>query len=687
MKSFINLENEDYDKTLKNIREGLIDNIFNGDLYFNMGKLYENKKEYNRAYLCYEQAISYINDINDKNVILKEMNNLKEKFKITINNYSIIILTYNNLDYTKKCIESIKIFNKSNNYEIIIVDNNSTDGTTEWLKQQKDVKYILNTENKGFPAGCNQGIEMAEMKNDIILLNNDTLIMPNSIFNLRMGLYSNESIGATGAVSNNVSYYQGIGQTYDTFEGYMEFAKQNNITNEDSYESRIKLVGFAMLIKRRVLDKVGKLDEIFTPGNFEDDDLCFRIILEGYKLLICKDSFIYHVGSASFRKNPIQFRNIMEMNSRKFEEKWGFNSSYSTNIRQDLIDLIDNNNNINVLEVGCACGATLLAIKNKYPNSNIYGIELNESAAKIARTFADVRAENVENSNLSYEERYFDYIIFGDVLEHLYNPEKVLKNIKKYLKNDGFILASIPNVMHYSVIKGLINGNWTYEDAGLLDKTHIRFFTFNEIGKMFKKLNFKEISVGVICANISDEDEKFIDDISKLSSIDVKQHFERHQLIDLEQQFKIYQYLIKARNNNIMKEKLKTKLEFIMIRLDFNVDAEESLKELLKYIQNNMCDEKEIIEIINKNTINKVEVLNLIATNCFENKIFEIVIPILNEAYKMESTDLQTNYNLAYILDAFGESETAMNYLNKLQITDEKIDKLRAIIGGKLNEE
>lgn len=676
MKSFIDIENEDYDKALKNIRECITENIFNGDLYFNMGKVYENKKDYNRAYLCYEQAISYINDINDKNVILKEMKNLKEKFKITVNNYSIIILTYNNFDYTKKCIESIKEFNKSNNYEIVIVDNNSTDGTTEWLKQQKDIKYILNTENKGFPAGCNQGIEMAEMRNDILLLNNDTVIMPNSIFNLRMGLYSNENIGATGAISNNVSYYQQIGQIYNTFEEYMEFAKQNNITNEDSYESRIKLVGFAMLIKRNVLDKVGKLDELFTPGNFEDDDLCFRIMLEGYKLLLCKDSFIHHAGSTSFGKDLIQFRNVMAINSKKFEDKWGFNSSYSTFIRQEIIDLIDDNDkNINVLEVGCACGATLLAIKNKYPNSNIYGIELNESAAKIAGTFADVRAENIENINLSYEEGYFDYIIFADVLEHLYNPEKVLENMKKYLKDDGFILASIPNVMHYSVIKALINGNWTYEDAGILDKTHIRFFTLNEIGKMFNKLNFKDISVSATGINISEEDEKFIDNISKLSLIDVKQ------------QFKLYQYIIKARNSNIIKEKIKDKLKFIMIRLDFKVDVEESLKELLKYIHNNMCDEKEIIEIINKNTINKVEILNLIATNCFENKIFEIVIPILNEAYKIEPTNLQTNYNLAYILNAFGESQTAMNYLNRLQITDENIDKLRVMIVGGDNEE
>ncbi|HBD01570.1 MAG TPA: glycosyl transferase, partial [Lachnoclostridium sp.] len=75
---------------------------------------------------------------------------------------SIIILTYNNLDYNKPCIESIRKYTKAGTYEIVVVDNNSTDGTKEWLEEQNDLKVIFNTENVGFPKGCNQGISIAD---------------------------------------------------------------------------------------------------------------------------------------------------------------------------------------------------------------------------------------------------------------------------------------------------------------------------------------------------------------------------------------------------------------------------------------------------------------------------------------------------------------------------------------------
>ncbi|NFR88446.1 methyltransferase domain-containing protein, partial [Clostridium botulinum] len=422
---------------------------------------------------------------------------------------------------------------------IIIIDNNSNDGTVEWIKEQSGIKYILNKENKGFPVGCNQGIEIAEKDNDIFLLNNDTVIMPNSIFNLRMGLYSDEKLGATGAVSNSVSYYQEISEHYENFDEYMEFALKNNITNETFYEERIKLIGFAMMIKRNVLDKVGLLDERFTPGNFEDDDISFRILMAGYKLLLCKDSYIHHFGSVSFKSSNLKYNELILINSNKFKEKWGFSVEYSTFIRNEIIELIqeDNDSPINVLEVGCACGATLLGIKNKFKNSNIYGIELDNNAAKIAKCFADVRDDNIEISKLTYEEEYFDYIIFADVLEHLYDPQTVLENIKKYLKNDGYILASIPNVMHYSVIKDLLKGNWTYENAGILDKTHIRFFTKNEIIKMFNNIGYTNISMSNVNLYVNDQDEMFINEINKISNIDIKN------------EVKVYQYIIKANSD------------------------------------------------------------------------------------------------------------------------------------------
>ncbi|MGG5255315.1 glycosyltransferase, partial [Neobacillus sp. SM06] len=445
---------------------------------------------------------------------------------------SIVILTYNKLDYTKQCVESIRKYTHKNEYELIVVDNYSVDGTVEWLKEQSDIKCIFNEINAGFPKGCNQGIEIATGDN-ILLLNNDVIVTENWLQNLVTALYSEPTIGAVGPVTNSAAYYSTIPVSFRTLDEMQSFAKNYNITDSNEWEERVKLIGFCMLIKREVIEKVGLLDEIFSPGNFEDDDYSFRIQLAGYKLLICKDTFIYHYGSQSWRDKPDEYYNLLKENERKFIKKWGFNPGYSTFIRNEIINLIEEpaEKNINVLEVGCACGATLLKIKNKYKNAEIHGIELNENAANIAKLYANVTDQNIENAELQFKQNYFDYIIFADVLEHLFDPWKVLKEIKKYLNADGKILISIPNVMHFSLLKQVINGKWTYSESGLLDRTHVRFFTLHEIIKALEDAGYKNVEYQMITVPKSPEDQEFITKLSELSNENLIQQYEAYQYI------------------------------------------------------------------------------------------------------------------------------------------------------------
>ena len=100
-----------------------------------------------------------------------------------------------------------------------------------------------------------------------------------------------------------------------------------------------------------------------------------------------------------------------------------------------------------VLELGCACGATLLEIKNRYRNAELHGIERNAGAAAIGQPFADIRPLDAELP-LDYPEKYFDYVITADVLEHLVDPWRVVANIRPHLKETGTVIASIPNIMH-----------------------------------------------------------------------------------------------------------------------------------------------------------------------------------------------------------------------------------------------
>lgn len=240
---------------------------------------------------------------------------------------SIIIITYNKLAYNKLCIDSIRQYTEPNSYEIIVIDNHSADGTVEWLQSQLDLRLILNNENIGFPAACNQGI--AEARGDsILLLNNDTIVTPRWLTNLKKCLLSSPDIGAVGAVTNSCSNFQSIAYEYSSIEEMIRFAGQINHSNPELWEDRGRLVGYCLLIKAEVVRKIGLLDEIFSPGNYEDDDYSLRIKKAGYRLVLCRDAFIHHFGSVSFGEQAAHFTALLENNRQKFIEKWG-GSPYS----------------------------------------------------------------------------------------------------------------------------------------------------------------------------------------------------------------------------------------------------------------------------------------------------------------------------------------------------------------------
>lgn len=563
---------------------------------------------------------------------------------------SIVILTYNKLQYTQECINSIRRYTKPNTYEIIVIDNNSTDGTSKWLAEQTDLKVVYNASNVGFPAGCNQGIEISSGEY-ILLLNNDTVVTTNWLDNLLCAINSGHDVGAVSCVTNNCSYLQSIPVEYKTMEELQSFGEQYNISDPDKWEQRLKLVGFCMLIKKSVIDKIGLLDECFTPGNYEDDDYSLRIRLAGYKLLLCKDTFIHHYGSTSFRDNRSAYLELMKKNEKKFESKWGFSPGYSQGIRVELIELMDYDldRDLNVLEIGCACGGTLLKIKDLYKNSNLYGIELNEHSAKIASLIADVSASNIEEEELEYPESFFDVIIFADVLEHLIDPWKVLRNIKKYLKPTGKLLISLPNIMHISAVNSLLHGFWSYQDAGLLDRTHMRFFTLYEINKMLLEAGYIKLDVRPNRVSINDEEEQLIQHLSQIMPEQVVQ------------QYMVYQYIMSVTNN----EELQDLLSSIQ---ENSLDKETIINGLQPY------SEQEIINNINMiSEDSRVDLLNTIAVIHFELGMYERVLPFFQQALVITNTNVEVLYNVSYFLYFIGERDMAMSYIEQLKDLDSAV--------------
>ncbi|CUH96257.1 hypothetical protein P22_2347 [Propionispora sp. 2/2-37] len=574
---------------------------------------------------------------------------------------SIIILTYNKLKYTKKCIESIRAYTTPGTYEIIVVDNNSTDGTVQWLKKQQDIRVIFNKENKGFPKGCNQGMEVAR-GNNIMLLNNDVIVTQYWLDNLLKALYSDPQIGAVGPVTNNSSYGQKINVNYKSIEQMQNFAKEYNISNPMRWDKRLKLIGFCLVLKREVMDRVGLLDEMFSPGNFEDDDYSVRIRRAGYHLLLCRDTFIHHFGNISFRDKADAYGDLLRHNGDLFEKKWGYRAEYSMMVRNEIINWMDapNEASVRVLEVGCACGGTLLQIKNKYGNASLFGIELNENAAKDASLFAEISAVDIENAELQYPKRFFHYIILADVLEHLRNPWETVKRLYEYLTPDGQLLASIPNVMHFSVIRHMINGHWTYEDAGILDKTHLRFFTLDEIRKMFVASGFSDIQFGATHTELSEEDKNFINSLAAITQEKMKP------------QYTAYQYLVKAKKGFPGND-----LKALLLEIEQGNHTEENVQHVNHY------KIESVLHYISLYSTDKLKVLNLIATTNYVLKAYEYIIPYLHAALQGNPTDAETLYNLGYVLFMMQEYDLSLRYLDQIVNQSETVQSLIEIVKEK----
>jgi 2-polyprenyl-3-methyl-5-hydroxy-6-metoxy-1,4-benzoquinol methylase len=158
--------------------------------------------------------------------------------------------------------------------------------------------------------------------------------------------------------------------------------------------------------------------------------------------------------------------------------------------RSELIPLVPPDAS-RILEIGCGEGNFAKALRAARPELEIVGVELCESAARTASSVLDrVIVGNVERIDLPYED-YFDCVIFADVLEHLVDPWRMLRRAKNLLRREGAIVASIPNVQHSRVLINLILGRWEYEEYGIMDSTHLRFFTRKSIRSLFTSTGYE----------------------------------------------------------------------------------------------------------------------------------------------------------------------------------------------------
>lgn len=296
MEALLIINQKEYKKAIKSCQIALQYNINNSKVYFLLGVIAERQEKYNLAYIYYEEAEYLSKKDNQKFSNLEYLCKNYDIEKIDIKPLSIILIAKDNLEYTKVALESIKRYNNKDTYEIIVVDYNSSDETKSFLEKQDNIKFVSLNEERGLLSAYNEGLLKIRLDNDVLILKNDTIIMPNSILNLRLALYEEKDTGAVAPISNKGDKNQLSNVICSDFNEYISFCTKSNIYNTEVHKRTQSFSNFALLIKGEVLLKVGLLNEKFITEEKDENNFKFKIPMAEYGMLICNDSFVYRIS-------------------------------------------------------------------------------------------------------------------------------------------------------------------------------------------------------------------------------------------------------------------------------------------------------------------------------------------------------------------------------------------------------
>ena len=238
----------------------------------------------------------------------------------------VIVPIYNAYDDFLQCLYSL--FNYQDIYRIIFLDDCSTDTRVKDLlrtlkdHEQERFKIEANPQNLGYLKTVNKGMRLA--RNDVILLNTDTVVTSNWARKMRACAYSDDKIATVTPFTNNgrMCSVPEFLQNNEIPEGFTvnSFAECVEKVSSNRYPELVTAVGFCMYIRRSVIDEIGYFDDVnFEMGYGEEVDFSFRATRRGYKNVLCDNTFVFHRGSASFLDNQ---DTVMEKNHKVLAEKY-----------------------------------------------------------------------------------------------------------------------------------------------------------------------------------------------------------------------------------------------------------------------------------------------------------------------------------------------------------------------------
>ncbi len=240
---------------------------------------------------------------------------------------TIVVVSYQQPEYLKLCIESVLNKTAYPNFEVVVIDNASDKSVRKYLNKMAEIdpriKLIMNKKNVGFPRANNIAIESSGDSEYVVFLNNDTVVTRGWLGKLVRHL-RRPGVELVGPVTNWAGNEARISVGYKEIDEMDEWAETYTAERDGVYFDIRVLAMYCIAMRRTLLDKIGLLDERFGIGMFEDDDFSMRVRDAGGRVICAEDVFIHHWGRASFGElEQNAYNRVFEENRKRFEEKWG----------------------------------------------------------------------------------------------------------------------------------------------------------------------------------------------------------------------------------------------------------------------------------------------------------------------------------------------------------------------------
>lgn len=377
-------------------------------------------------------------------------------------NCSIVVIGYNRLNKTKYCVECILKYTQDVDYKLILVDNGSEDGTLEFFQSvpYRNKKIIHVTQNRGAGLPSRYYINIFKGKY-LVIIPNDVYVTKNWLTNLLKCYQSDPKIGVIASVSSNVSNLQQADLGFSDFGDMQKRAAVFNQSDPAKWEERMRLISIITFTSRDVLDNIGIGDAAYFH-DFAEDDFCARARRMGYKLILCRDTWICH--DHDFRKledkDSAAFQASLEKGRAIYREKYHGIDPWDdiNNFELTLLAPLDSArlpSLVKALTVDVCCGTPALEVRNRLKRRGITDITSYAftTAAKyyldLQTVCAEVQCDRIDFIQQHYTNDTFDIVVLGEPINTYSMPISLLQNLYGFLKPGGLLLFKVRNTDDY----------------------------------------------------------------------------------------------------------------------------------------------------------------------------------------------------------------------------------------------